>query len=184
MNRTMLGLVAAAVLASCSMMSGSETKTAMTPLEDGQLPLPVNYKSWPKFLSAVQRPDANQVREIYVNPIGYQAKAGEPFAHGTIFVMENYALQMGADGKPATGSDGKLVKGTLQRVFVMAKGPGYASQVVKELKTGDWAYTSYDASGNKTADPIVACRACHVPLANKDFVARYDEYFAARAKGY
>jgi hemoglobin len=31
-----------------------------------------------------------------------------------------------------------------------------------------------------TADPIAACRGCHLPLVTKDFVHRYDEYFDKR----
>jgi len=33
-------------------------------LKDGELAVPAGYQSWSKFLSAVQRPDARQVREI------------------------------------------------------------------------------------------------------------------------
>lgn len=181
--------VAAAVIglsAVAGCQSTPETMTtpaaAMKPLNDNEIPLPANYKAWPTFLSNIQRPDAKQVRDIYINPTGYQNKAGQPFANGTLFVMENWSIKE-ADGK-AVMVDGKLVKDKLVRVFVMAKGPGFGAAVPAELRTGDWVYTSYDATGAKTADPIAACRACHIPLASKDFVARYDEYFAARAKGY
>jgi hypothetical protein len=150
--------------------------------EDGEVPLPKNYKDWPKFLSAVQRPDAKQVREIYINPTGSRTHPGQPFANGTMFVMENYAAELHGDGSPAQGRDGKLVKGNLVRVFVMSKNEGNGTKVASELKNGDWVYTSYDAAGNKTADPLNACRTCHLPLAGKDYVQRYDEYFATRSK--
>ena len=48
------------VLASCSMMPAQ----APVALKDGELSIPANYKTWPKFLSEIQRPDAKQVREI------------------------------------------------------------------------------------------------------------------------
>lgn len=148
--------------------------------QDGEVPLPADYTSWPRFLPAVQRPDLKQVREIYVNPTGHGVKAGQPFAHGTTFVMENYAAQLDAAGQPLTGADGKLVKGRLLRVFVMSKGPGYGSAAPAELKNGDWAYASYDAAGMKTADAFGPCRACHLPQAGKDFVFRLDEFVQAR----
>jgi hemoglobin len=129
-------------------------------------------------------PAAEQVRDIYINPTGYQAKVGQPFAYGTTFVMENFSVKLDASGNPVKGSDDKLVKADLVRVFVMAKGPGYGSKLSPELKTGDWVFASYDATGNKTADSLVACRPCHITLASKDFVARYDEYFVERGKGY
>jgi hemoglobin len=175
---------AAVVLAGCSSMSAT-APAAPKPvaLQDGELPLPADYMRWPKFLSAVQRPDVKQVREIYVNPTGYNAKAGQPFSQGTTFVMENWAAQIDAAGNPVTGADGKLVKDKLLRVFVMSKGEGFGSAAIPELRNGDWAYAAYDAAGAKTADPLGACRACHLPLASKDFVHRYDEFFAARSKG-
>ena len=155
----------------------------MAPLQDGEVPLPAGYSSWPKFLPAVQRPDVKQVRVIYVNPTGYNAKAGQPFAHGTVFVMENYAAQLDAAGNPVKDSDGKLMKAKLLRVFVMSKGPGFGSAAPADMKNGDWAYASYDATGTKTADALGPCRTCHLPLASQDFVFRTDESLAARAKG-
>lgn len=180
-----LSILAAVLAAGCT-TSPSETApvAAAKPLEDGEVALPTGYKSWPKFLASVQRPDIKQVRDIYVNPVGYQATAGQPFPNGSTFVMENFSVKLDAAGNPVTGPDGKLVKADLVRVFVMAKGPGFGAQVPAELKTGNLVFASYDAAGGKTADVLITCRPCHLPAANKDFVLRYDEYFAARGKGY
>ncbi len=171
----LLATLAAAVLLGCA--------TPTKPLNDGEVALPADYRSWPKFLTSIQRPDAKQVRDIYVNPTGTASKAGQPFPNGTVFVMENFAVPADAAGNPRTGADGKLVKGDLVRVFVMAKGPGYGADLPKELRTGDWVFASYDAKGAKTADNLAGCRGCHIPLASSDFVFRVDEYHAARAKG-
>ena len=153
---------------------------ATRPLNDGELAVPADYKSWPKFLSAVQRPDAKQVREIYMNPAATQAQAGGPFPDGTLFVMENYAALESTDGKLATGADGKLVKADLLRVFVMGKNPGWGQGVPEAMRNGSWVYASYLASGEKGPENLDTCRACHLPLAAKDFVPRYDEHFAQK----
>ncbi len=166
--------VAALVLAGCA------TTPPPKPLNDGELALPADYKAWPKFLSAVQRANAKQVREIYMNKTGAAATAAAGFANGTAFVMENYAAKANADGTPVTGPDGKLVKGELQRVFVMGKGEGWGQAVAAPLRTGNWVYTSYLANGQKGPEDLITCRACHIPAANKDFVLRYDEHFAQR----
>lgn len=150
--------------------------------EDGDLALPANYSAWPKFLSAVQRPDIKQVREIFVNPIGYETKAGRSYAHGTLFVMENWAAKTNTNGSLVTDANGKLIKDRLLRVFIMGKGAGFGAKVPTELKNGDWVYASYDHAGNKAPDNFSACRACHLPLTSKDFVQRYDEFFAVRGK--
>ena len=120
---SLLGLVAL-VAAACAPMA-STPQVAM--LKDGELPVPANYRAWPKFLSEVQRPDAKQVREIYMNTAAGAATPAAGFPNGTVFVMENYAAAANADGSLKQGADGKLVKGDLLRVFVMGKNAAGAS---------------------------------------------------------
>ncbi len=105
MNRFALALIGATVIAGCSQMESKAPPPKMT--KDGELALPADYKSWPKFLSDVQRPDAKQVREIYVNPVGAKATPGKPFPEGTIFVMENFAVKQGPDGTLDEGAGWK-----------------------------------------------------------------------------
>jgi len=154
--------------------------TAPPPVKDGELQVPADYKSWPKFLSAVQRPDAKQVREIYMNATARNATAATGFANGSVFVMENYSARVRADGTLETGADGKLVKGDLLRVFVMGKNTGWGADVPEPLRNGNWVYSAWLPSGQKAPDDTNTCRACHLPLSGKDFVHRYDEYFASR----
>lgn len=150
-------------------------------LRDGELAVPPDYGRWPKFLSAVQRPDAKQVREIYMNPVAAKATAAGGFADGSLFVMENYAAVETPDGRLAAGPDGKLVKGPLLRVFVMGKNPGWGQDVPAALRNGNWVYASWLADGRtRGPEDTATCRACHLPLAAKDFVHRYDEHFASR----
>lgn len=162
---------------------GSLMEEPVAVVKDGELPIPADYKSWPKFLSAVQRPDAKQVREIYMNPVAAQAGAGAAFGNGSVFVMENYAAKAKADGTLETGPDGKLVKGDLLRVFVMGKHKGWGADVPENLATGNWVYATYLADGKKGPEPAAACRGCHAPLKDKDFVFRYDEHFAQKKSG-
>ena len=173
MHRPLTILAATAVLAAgCA--------TAPKPLNDGELAVPADYRSWPKFLSAVQRPDAKQVREIYMNGTGAAGGATGGFANGTLFVMENYAAKANPDGTLATGADGKLVKGELLRVFVMGKDTGWGQVAAEPLRNGNWVYASYLGNGQKGPEDLATCRACHLPLAAKDFVHRYDEHFAQK----
>ncbi len=172
MRKIVAAIVVSVILVSCSTTdSGPAVK-----FKDGEQAVPAGYKSWPKFLMNVQRGDAKQVRDIYVNPIGARAQKGQAFANGTIMVMENYAAKPGADGK--------LIKGELLRVFVMGKGDGWGDSAPQGLKNGDWVYAAYLADGlTKAPEPAVTCRACHLPLTKVDYVHRYDEYFATRDGG-
>jgi Cytochrome P460 len=164
------------LLCSCASTPGPAPRA----LNDGEIAIPAGYKDWPKYLSAVQRPDAKQVREIYMNQTGAAATAAAGFANGTVFVMENYAAVTGADGAPIAGPDGKLVKGDLLRVFVMGKDAGWGLATPEALRNGNWIYASYLANGQKGPEDTATCRACHLPLSNKDFVHRYDEHFAGK----
>ncbi len=181
-----LGASMVIVLTACAPMKSASTQAAAapvasaTPPKDGELAVPAGYKSWPKFLSAVQRPDAKQVREIYMNTAATKGTQAAGFPNGTVFVMENYAARANADGTLMAGPDGKLVKGELLRVFVMGKGQDWGQSAPEGLKNGDWIYAAYMAGGDKAPEPGSACRACHLPLVGKDYVHRYDEYFQSR----
>lgn len=176
---TMILAMAAGVAGCSSMGSDAPMKTTMS---DGDLPLPETYRSWPKFLSDIHKAEAGQIREIYLNPVGHTTKRGEMFPNGTVAVMEIYKVQRGADGKPSMGGDGRMAKGELAKVFVMGKGQGWGDQVEPTaLRNGDWVYSAWMADGKTpSGDNFSTCRSCHLPLASKDFVARYDEYFDKR----
>lgn len=103
---------------------------------DGTLPLPADYKSWPKFLTDIPKGEAKQVRDIYINPTGARTSAGQNFPNGTVMVMEIYKAKMDGD-KLMTGMDGKPMKGDLAKVFVMGKEQGWGDKLPENLKNGD-----------------------------------------------
>ncbi|GKS57095.1 hypothetical protein YTPLAS18_06220 [Nitrospira sp.] len=161
----------------CVSLAGILTVGAGGGPKDGTLPLPADYKSWPKFLSDVQRPDAKQVRDIYVNQVGAKACPVSAFPNGTTMVMELYKVQMEGE-TPARGPDGKLVRGDLAKVFMMEKNDGWGQDVPDNVKNGHWVYSAYSPDGKPVAEDFTKCRACHAPLGQKDFVHRYDEFCA------
>ena len=164
----------------CAEIGSSETASAPTKLKDGEPALPVGYQTGPKFLSEVQRPDIKQVRELFINTVGAATKAGQPFPNGTVMVMELYKVKL--DGEtPVVGPDGKLIKGDLAKIFVMEKGEGWGQEAPENLRTGNWIFAAYGPDGKGLAEDFSKCRGCHAPLAMKDFVLRYDEYFEKRA---
>lgn len=168
-----VGLCTTLALASCA--------TPPAP-HDGELALPADYRSWPIFLRDVQRPDNRQVRDIYVNAAGSEAESGEGFPYGTILIMENHKARLNADGSLQTGADGRLVKGDTAAIFVMGKGRGWGVGVPGALATGEWVFAAYKPDGSRSDADLNACRGCHAPLGTKDFVHRYDEYFAHRSR--
>jgi hemoglobin len=150
--------------------------------KDGELPLAGDYKTWPRFLTGIDKEQVKQVRDIYINTVGAQTMAGKDFPNGTVMVMEIYKAKESADGDLAKGADGKLIKGDLAKVFIMGKGDGWGQTVPDNLKTGAWVFSAAGPDGKPVAEDFTKCRACHVPLAQKDFVHRYDEYFEKRGR--
>lgn len=186
-----LGVVLGLMLTNCGEMPPAPSSQAGAPGQaqvaqpakprDGELALPGNYMVWPKFLSEVQRPDAKQVRELFINHVGVKTSAGQPFPNGTLMIMELYKAKMEGETL-AKGPDGKLVKGELAKIFVMGKGEGWGQDVPENLKNGNWIFSAFGPDGKPLAEDFAKCRTCHAPLAQKDFVHRYDEYFESRMK--
>lgn len=175
MNRSFAVVMVALLAVSCATVGAKA-------LNDGEIAMPSGYKSWPKFLTEVQKAGAKQVRELYVNPTGHKTAAGGTFPNGTVFVMENYAAAQNADGSLKTGPDGKLVKDKLLRVFVMGKGEGWGQAAPDNLKNGNWVYASYLADGKPGPEKAAACRTCHLGEAKNDFVFGANEYFKLRGQ--
>lgn len=175
MNR--LAYNVAGILVAVGMVACAARQSAPVP-KDGDLALPVEYKTWPVFVKNVQKPDA--VRDLYVNPVGARTAKGQMFPNGTQFVMEIYNARKAADGSLEKDSAGKLIKDKLAKVFVMGKGEGWGQEVPDNLKTGAWVYSAYGPDGQPLKANFAECRACHAPLGQKDFVHRYDEYFEKR----
>lgn len=182
-------LVLGGVVVGCADYGGRHGASAQSALmaaapplvgpKDGELPYPSDYGRWSPFLREVQRPDAKQVRDIYINRIGSQVAAGQPFADGSIMVMELYKAK--TDGETLVrGADGKLVKGELSKIFVMQKGDGWGQHVPDNLKNGNWVFSAFGPDGKPLAEDFTKCRACHAPMAGKDFTHRLDEYLQAR----
>ena len=117
-----------------------------------------------------------------ISILSEQDQDGRSFPNGTISVMEIYKAREAADGTPLKGPDGKFVKGELVKIGVMGKGAGWGESAPPELRNGDWIYSMYMADAKtKAPDDTATCRACHLPLKDKDYIFRYDEYFQKRA---
>jgi hypothetical protein len=188
MKKSILAIVAlgaALLISSLALSNPTPPSTVKAEAKDGDLTVPSNYQTWPKYLSYIQRPDANpkQIREIYINDIGYASTEGKPFPEGTRFVMENYSVVQNADGTPAVDQHGKLQKDKLLKVFLMAKVPNGAKGAPENMATGDWIYSAYLSDGTIAPDPTMGCRGCHLTQKDKDFVYRYDEYFQSKKAG-
>lgn len=179
----------ALVVAGCNVVGGkvgqeanNRLAKAKPGLKDGELAVPEGYRDWPVFLSAINKVAGKQIRDIYISPLGHQTEPGAEFADGTVSVMELWNVKTDSDGEPLMDENGTMEKKDLRAVYVMGKSAGAGELVANAaLRTGDWVYAAYEADGVTPGGPdTAACRGCHVAEADKDWVFRYDEYFARR----
>jgi hemoglobin len=158
----------------------AQTSAASESPKDGAIALPLGYQNGPKFLSEVQRPDIKQVRELFINAVGAATKVGQPFPNGTVMVMELYTVTLDGDA-PVTGPDGKLLKGDLAKIFVMAKGEGWGKMCQKTSEQETGSLVSMPLTEKPWPKILASAEVVMRPLAMKDFVPRYDKYFEKRA---
>jgi len=146
--------------------------------KDGELRFPTGYDTFPRFISGIQK--TAHVRDLFINKTGAYAKKGQSFANGSILVMEIYNAKKDNGGNVVKRPDGRNAKDNLAKVFIMQKGPGWGKNAPSGLQTGDWIFSAFAADGTRIEVPYKKCRQCHLPLKDKDFVHRYDEYFDNR----
>ena len=174
--------LALAVIGCSSITMPMTAQSGSTP-KDGELVYPADYKTYSAFLHGIQKPDA--VRDLFINPTGAKAQAGQAFANGSILVMEIYNAKKNAEGTFEKGADGNLVKADLAKVFVMQKEEGWGKNAPENLKNGDWIYSAFKPNGERLEVDSATCRGCHLPLGeSKDYVHRYDEYFEKRGQAH
>jgi len=156
-----------------------EVAAASTGLADGELELPADYKSWPTFLSGIQKAETKQIRDIYLNSVAEGADAA-PLPDGSLLVMEIYSVKTDEAGAATTDADGNMEKAGLSKIFVMGKNAGWGAGLPEGLANGSWVYAAYEADGSAATVDYNACRACHAPLGAQDYVHRYEEYLGQR----
>lgn len=100
MKSFLLALLAGvtAAFVSCTILpSGDEPSDSRSQIKkDGELSLALDYRSWRKFVSTVERADREEIREIYVNGPGMKGTETDGFPNGTTFVMEIFDAKRGS----------------------------------------------------------------------------------------
>ena len=168
----------AAVNSAPPSMSPTDATSANATPADGELDFPSGYTSWPVFLQGIQKPDTKQIRDIYLNATAQGVSEGSAMPDGSVLVMEIYGARTDDAGEPILDDAGSLQKGALSKIFVMAKNPGWGGNA--QVPNGAWVYGAFEPNADLAQVDYNACRACHLPLTDQDFVHRLDEYLAQR----
>jgi cytochrome c553 len=142
---------------------------------------PEGYKDGFRMYQTVNRPDINQVRYLWANPVAWQAaREGRPLPAGSVLLLEQHAARLDADKKPQSGADGYFVAERLLGYTVMASGEGWGREFPDLLRNGDWNYAVFNPDMKPRAGVNQAdCLACHKPLDKTSYVFSIEPLAAA-----
>jgi len=137
---------------------------------------PEGYRNTFTMYTTVNRPDINQVRYLYANPVALRAaREGKPLPDGSVLVLEQFAAKLGADRKPVVGANGFYEPDRFVAYAVMARGPGWGKDIPEMLRNDEWNYAVFNAD-NKMRPGVnqAECLACHKPLDKKSYTFSID----------
>lgn len=133
---------------------------------------PEGYRSSFTLYQTFNRPDINQVRYFYANPVAVQAaREGKPLPAGSVLLMEQWAAKLDADRKPVAGAGGFYAPDRLLGYAVMGTGAGWGKDFPEMLRNGDWNYAQFNPDMKLRAGANQAdCLACHKPLDKANYL--------------
>ena len=137
---------------------------------------PGDYKSnFTLYFSGDRTANEQQMIRIYANDAAIAGRKSDgklPF--GSVLVGELYAVQLDEKEQPVISSLGRRIPNNLAAVVVMQRGQDFDSGYPEHLTTGNWEFAVFNPAGQKLDKDITACRACHHPLGDKEFVFSYE----------
>lgn len=156
--------------------------TAAAVAEEVRVSLPKDYQdTFVEYLSLdrVQNPD--QFIRLYANKIAMAGRDenGE-LADGSVLVAEVYSVKKNEDGTVKTTSLNRRIKDQLKLLAVMEKQDGFAETSSSKINTGDWDFAAYKPNGELAPKDLDACRACHTPLTQTDYLFSLEHFPAAK----
>src|SRR5215217_1818283 len=101
---------------------------------------------------------------------------------GTVIVMADTRVRLGADGAPLQDQQGRLIPepGWIA-VALQEKQPGWGEGYGPEKRNGNWEYARFFADGSRNNASVEACFTCHIQYRSaQDFAFNFWDYVQAR----
>jgi hypothetical protein len=137
---------------------------------------PANYKTeFANVFNGDRTANDKQVIRIFANETAVAgARADGKLPYGSVVVGELYSVKLNADGKPVTSALGRRIIDKPAAIVVMQRGQRFDAEYADELKVGDWEFAVFSPAGDRLNKDVTACRQCHHPLADKEFLFSYE----------
>ena len=158
---------------------------AATPLiaaEDRVLDFPQGYKEdFTLYFTGDRFLEEEQTIKIYANDIALKGVQNDgKLPDGSVLVAELYAALKDSDGEVLESQIGRRVSGDFKAIAVMERRGGWDDQYPDELKVGDWEFEVFSTSGENLGKDTTACRACHHPLTDTEFMFSIEHLAAVK----
>lgn len=140
--------------------------------DDRALDFPEGYKEdFTLYFTGDRVFEDEQTIKIYGNNIALEGvqKDGK-LPEGSVLVAELYAALKDSDGDVIESQIGRRVSGEFKAIAVMERRAGWDDQYPEELKVGDWEFEVFSTSGENLSKDTTACRECHHPLTDTEFM--------------
>ena len=143
--------------------------------------LPADYKTtFTSYYEGDRVGNDKQVIRLYANETAAKgAQKDGKLPYGSVIVGEIYSVKVDGEGNTVESMLGRRIIDKLSAVVVMERGQGFDKGYSDELKVGDWEFAVYSAAGKKLDKDVTACRECHHPLQDSEFIWSY-EHLALR----
>lgn len=150
--------------------------TGVAAADQPRIDFPAGYtERFSNYLSLDRTQNPDQLIRLFGNDKALQgAGADGALPHGSVLVAEIYAARKNADGNVVTSELGRRIKGRMAAIAVMEKQPGWSEGRPAGLHTGDWDFAVFSPAGERLNKDLNACRACHAPLGERDFLFSYE----------
>ena len=137
---------------------------------------PADYKStFTQYFSGDRTANDKQVIRIFANQVAVQGvQSNGKLPYGSVFVGELFKVKLDADDEATESVLGRRIIDKLAAIVVMQRGKGFDAEYPDELKVGDWEFAVFSPSGERLEKDVTACRECHHPLTDKEFVWSFE----------
>ncbi len=159
-------------LVSATAVVGAFAFAAIAASDDVAVEFPADYKtSYVNYFTG-DRQNGTQIISLYANDIAVKgARETGKMPYGSVLLGELVPAVTDASGNAVESSLGHLISsGKTAAIVAMTRIEGNDARYSDDLKVGDWEFEVFSPTGENLAKDTTACRECHHPLTDTEFM--------------
>lgn len=144
--------------------------------DSNQIKFPKDYRTtFTNYLSLDRTQNPDQLIRLFANDIAMQGPGADgKLPYGSVLVAEIYKAKKDANGEVMMSPLGRRIRDKFALVAMMERGEGWGESYPEGLRNGNWDFATFTPDGSKAEKDLNACRACHAPLTETNFLFSYE----------